>query len=156
MSSEAISGAIAQMTTSLLEEDPDYFLVEVRINPTNNVKVFLDADGGVSIDKCVKYNRALYKQIEDSGIFTDGNFSLEVSSPGLDEPLKLRRQYVKNTGRKVEVVLADGSRIEGKLNAANEEEIVIEEVKGKNKKQEIIEHRIPIGNIKSTKIQIQF
>ncbi len=142
--------------TTLLEESPDYFLVEIRINPTNNVKVFLDADGGVSIDRCVKYNRALYKQIEESGVFTDGNFSLEVSSPGLDEPLKLMRQYIKNTGRSVEVLLNDGSKVEGKLKAVSDAAIQVEEVKGKNKKQEVLEHTIRIDNIKTTKIQIQF
>ena len=144
------------MMTTLLEDNPDYFLVEIKINPTNNVKVFLDADGGVSIDKCVKYNRVLYKQIEESGIFPDGNFSLEVSSPGLDEPLKLIRQYIKNTGRNVEVLLHDGGKIEGKLKVVSDVTIQVEEVKGKNKKQEVLEHTIPIDNIKTTKIQIQF
>ena len=137
-------------------EDPGYFLVEVKINPTNNIKVFLDADTGVSIDKCVKYNRALYKLVEESGIFPDGNFSLEVSSPGLDEPLKLIRQYIKNTGRNVEVLLQDGSKVEGKLMAVTDAAIQVEEVKGKNKKQEVLEHTIRIDNIKTTKIQIQF
>ena len=142
--------------TQLLVEDPGYFLVEVKINPTNNIKVFLDADTGVSIDKCVKYNRALYKLVEESGIFPDGNFSLEVSSPGLDEPLKLIRQYIKNTGRNVEVLLQDGSKVEGKIIAVTEAAIQVEEVKGKNKKQEVLEHTIRIDNIKTTKIQIQF
>ena len=142
--------------TQLLAEDPGYFLVEVKINPTNNIKVFLDADTGVSIDKCVKYNRALYKLVEESGIFPDGNFSLEVSSPGLDEPLKLIRQYIKNTGRNVEVILQDGSKVEGKLMAVTDAAIQVEEVKGKNKKQEVLEHTIRIDNIKTTKIQIQF
>ena len=156
MSSEATTGVITQMMTQLLAEDPGYFLVEVKINPTNNIKVFLDADTGVSIDKCVKYNRALYKLVEESGIFPDGNFSLEVSSPGLDEPLKLIRQYIKNTGRNVEVLLQDGSKVEGKLMAVTDAAIQVEEVKGKNKKQEVLEHTIRIDNIKTTKIQIQF
>lgn len=144
------------MMTTLLAENPGYFLVEVRIAPTNNIKVFLDADTGVSIDKCVKYNRALYKLVEESGIFPDGNFSLEVSSPGLDEPLKLIRQYIKNTGRNVEVLLHDGSKVEGKLMAVNDTAIQVEEIKGKNKKREVLEHTIRIDNIKTTKIQIQF
>ena len=156
MSSEATTGVITQMMTQLLAEDPGYLLAEVKINPTNNIKVFLDADTGVSIDKCVKYNRALYKLVEESGIFPDGNFSLEVSSPGLDEPLKLIRQYIKNTGRNVEVLLQDGSKVEGKLMAVTDAAIQVEEVKGKNKKQEVLEHTIRIDNIKTTKIQIQF
>ncbi len=156
MSSEATTGVIAQMMTALLADNPDYFLVEIKTNSANNIKVFLDADSGVSIDKCVKYNRALYKQIEESGIFPEGDFSLEVSSPGLDEPLKLKRQYSKNTGRKVEVVLNDGSKVEGKLTGVSDTTIQVEEVKGKNKKKEVLEHTIHIDNIKTTKIQIQF
>lgn len=156
MSSEATKGVIAQMVTILLADDPGYFLVEVKINPTNNIKVFLDADSGVSIDKCVKYNRALYKQIEESGMFPGNDFSLEVSSPGLDEPLKLKRQYNKNTGRNVEVILQDGSKIEGKLTGVSDADIQVEEIKGKSKKKEVIEHTIRIDNIKTTKIQIQF
>ena len=156
MSSEATTGVIAQMITTLLADNPGYFLVEIKKNPANNIKVFLDADGGVSIDQCVKYNRALYKQIEESGIFPEGDFSLEVSSPGLDEPLKLKRQYVKNTGRNVEVILHDGSKVEGKLLAVNDADIQVEEVKGKNKKRETLQHTIRIDNIKTTKIQIQF
>lgn len=156
MGGDTTTGIIAQMITLLLADDPEYFLVEVKINPTNNIKVFLDADNGVSIDKCVKYNRALYKQIESSGIFPDGSFSLEVSSPGLDEPLKLKRQYIKNTGRKVEVHLQDGGKVEGKLTAVNDATIQVEEIKGKNRKKETLEHTIPFDNIKTTKIQIQF
>lgn len=144
------------MVSDLLEDNPGYFLVEIKIKPTNNIKVFLDADTGVSIDKCVKYNRALYKQIEEAGMFPNGDFSLEVSSPGLEEPLKLRRQYEKNTGRNVEVILNDGTKKEGKLTAVLNDGITIEEAKGKNKKKEVIQHTILFDNIKTTKIQIQF
>src|SRR5215467_3223084 len=75
MSNEAQIQAIEKMLENLLETNPDYFLVEVKIKPTNNIKVFLDADSGVSIDKCVEYNRALYKQIEEAGMFPNGDFS---------------------------------------------------------------------------------
>ena len=109
MVSEATIQVLGKMINELLEDNPDYFLVDIIIKPTNNIKDFLDADSGVSIDKCVKYNRALYKQIEESDLFPNGDFSLEVSSPGLDEPLKLHRQYIKNTGRNVEVLQQDGT-----------------------------------------------
>lgn len=151
-----IESQIEALVREILEPDPAYFIVEIRIKPTNNVKVFLDGDQGISIEKCIAVNRALYKRLEGSGMFPNDDFSLEVSSPGLDEPLKLFRQYVKNTGRKVEVVQKDGIRIEGKLLSATEDQIEVEEVKGKNKKQEIIRHVIPFESIKSTKIQIVF
>lgn len=144
------------MMTQLLEEDQDSFLVEVRMTPTNIIKVFLDADSGVSIKKCVSYNRALYKMIEEAAMFPDGDFALEVSSPGIDEPLKLLRQYKKNLGRSAEVTLNDGQKIEGKLLEATEEGVVLEETKGKNKKKEVVNHTLLFENIKQTKIQIVF
>ena len=144
------------MVTAILEDNPSHFLVEIRIKPTNNVKVFLDGDNGITIEKCIAINRALYKQLEGSGIFPNDDFSLEVSSPGLDEPLKSDRQYRKNVGRKVEVLLKDGVKLEGKLTEVRDASILVEEIKGKNKKQEIILHEILMENIKSTKIQIVF
>ncbi len=148
--------AIEQLVEGLLAEDSQYFLVEVKIKPTNNVKVFLDGDNGISIEKCIYYNRQLYKKLETSGMFPADDFSLEVSSPGLDEPLKLFRQYRKNVGRKVEVLLKDGIKTDGVLKEVREDGIVVEETRGKNKKKETITHEFPFESIKSTKIQIVF
>jgi ribosome maturation factor RimP len=148
--------SVERMIEGLLADDPQYFLVEVKIRPTNNIKVFLDGDKGISIEKCVAYNRQLYKMLEISDLFPPDDFSLELSSPGLDEPLKLLRQYHKNTGRKVEVLLKDGLKIEGELKEVSQTGITVEETKGKNKKKEIIQHNFPFDSIKSTKIQIVF
>jgi ribosome maturation factor RimP len=141
---------------ALIEPEPGFFLVDIRIKPTNNIKVYIDADQGASIEKLVQLNRRLYKDIEESNFFPDGDFSLEVSSPGLDEPLKMRRQYVKNIGREVEVLLNEGIKKEGKLLSVTDEEITLEEERGKNKKKEIVQHTIPFNQIKTTKIQIKF
>src|SRR6187399_540348 len=125
--------AVERMVEGLLADDPQYFLVEVKIRQTNNVKVFLDGDKGISIEKCISYNRQLYKMLESSDLFPPDDFSLEVSSPGLDEPLKLIRQYYKNVGRQVELVFQDGSKKEGRLLEVTEDGVIIEEIKGKNK-----------------------
>jgi ribosome maturation factor RimP len=156
MINETLVGAISGMIESIIESNKDYFLVEVKIKPTNNVKVFLDGDSGIPIGKCAEYNRALYKLLEESGLFPADDFSLEVSSPGLDEPLKLARQYKKNIGRDVEVTTTDGNKVEGRLLSADGSVILVEEEKGKNKKKQIILHTIPSNDIKSTKIQIKF
>lgn len=156
MSIEGQIQALEQKVMALIEGEPDIFLVEIRIKPTNNVKVFLDSDNGMSLDKLIQYNRKLYKDLEESSFFPGGDFSLEVSSPGLDEPLKLRRQYMKNIGRGVEITRTDGEKTEGKLLQVGETEIVVEEEKGKGKKKELVQHTIPFDNIKSTKIQIKF
>jgi len=141
---------------ALIDPDPENFLVEVKVRPGNNIKIFVDADHGISIDKLAHYNRSLYRQIEESGLFPNNDFSLEISSPGLDEPLKLRRQYLKNIGRYIEVILKSGIKKEGKLIAASDEGIVVEEEIGNKKKKEILQHSLLFDDIKTTKIQIKF
>src|SRR6266508_3450649 len=147
--------AIEQKLVALIRPDPEIFLVEIKIKPGNNIKVFIDADHGVSIDKLAQYNRSLYRQIEGSGLFPNDDFSLEISSPGLNEPLKLHRQYLKNIGRYVEVILKDGNKWEGKLIKATDNEIGIEEEKGNKKKKELVQHTLSYDDIKTTKIQIK-
>ena len=140
----------------LLLEDPDYFLVYVKVKPGHIVKVYLDGDNGLPIQKCIYFNRKLYRAIEEAGWFPEGDFALEVSSPGVDEPLLLKRQYNKNIGRKVEVELLDETKKEGVLTTVNEADILIEWTEGKGKKATQQEMLIPFENIKSTIVQIQF
>lgn len=156
MSTENSIQTITEMVSALLADQPAYFLVSIKIKPTNNVKVYLDGDEGITIEQCIKINRALYKQIEEKALFPGNDFSLEVSSPGLDEPLILHRQYVKNVGRLIEVVQLDGAIILGKLTGVTEEVLNVEETKGKNKKKEIINHEIPFAQVKHVKVQIVF
>ena len=128
------------------------FIVNIKNKPTNNIKLFIDADGGMPISKCAEVNRKLYRLIEESAIFPDGDFSLEVSSPGVDEPLVFDRQYKKNIGRKVLVTMNDGSEQLGKLTEANATELVLEVQVGKKKETSIV--NIPLTNIKKTVVQI--
>ena len=156
MQTEDLIRIISEKVNSLLANHSSHFLVEVRIKPTNNVKVFIDADEGVILSDLIDYNRKLYRQLEESGLFPNGDFSLEVSSPGLDEPLKLFRQYRKNIGRFVDVTMNDSSKKEGKLMDATEDGIVIETETGKGKKKEIKQESILFDQIKNTKIQVKF
>ena len=147
---------IEKKVKDLISAEPEHFLVEVRIKPVNNIKVFIDGDQGVSIEKLVQYNRRLYRQLEEEQYFPNGDFSLELSSPGLDEPLKMHRQYVKNIGRFVEVTEQAGGKIEGKLLSVTETGIELEMETGKGKKKETVKQVIPFENVKTTKIQIKF
>ena len=148
--------AIEELVRKIIEGNEDIFLVSVRIKPTNNFKIYLDADSGLSIDKCIRINRTLYKTIEEEAWYPDGNFSLEVSSPGVDEPLKMLRQYKKNIGRKLEVVLADDSKKEGKLLSVDEKSIQIEYTEGKNKKAVTHINEIAFNDIKQATVLISF
>lgn len=148
--------AIEELIGKIIEGDSDIFLVSLRIKPTNNFKVYLDADSGLSIEKCIKINRALYKTIEEQGWYPDGDFSLEVSSPGVDEPLKMLRQYKKNVGRKLEVILTDETKKEGKLTGVEENSIHLEYTEGKNKKAVTHTIEIAFSDIKQATVLVSF
>ena len=148
--------AIEALVNELIADTPEIFLVSIKIKPTNNIKVYLDADNGLSIERCVKINRAMYRVIEEKGWYPDGNFSLEVSSPGIEEPLKLIRQYKKNIGRAVEVILVDEARHEGKLIGVTDETIQLEYTEGKNKKAVTLVKELPLDQVKQTTVQIVF
>lgn len=156
MATETVLNTIEQKVNSLLEPNPSHFLVEVRIKPTNNIKVFIDADEGIMLSTLIDYNRKLYKVLEESGLFPADDFSLEVSSPGLDEPLKKARQYKKNVGRYVQLTKSDSSIVEGKLLDATDDGIIVETETGKGKKKEFKQETILFTDIKTTKIQVKF
>lgn len=147
---------IEALINDLLQNEPSYFLVNCKIKPTNNIKVYIDGDNGVTIEACVQLNRKLYKAIEEKAWYPAGDYSLEVSSPGVDEPLKNKRQYSKNVGRELAVEFIDGSIKQGKLIAVADEDFIIEIVTGKGKKQEIHQEVIPFSSVKASIVQIKF
>jgi ribosome maturation factor RimP len=140
----------------LLQEDPSYFLVHIKVKPGHIIRVYIDGDQGLPIKQCTSFNRRLYKAIEEAAWFPEGDFALEVSSPGVDEPLLLNRQYVKNIGRNVEVILNDEKVYVGNLKEVTDKDILIEWTEGKGKKASQEQLLIPFENIKSTIVQIQF
>lgn len=130
------------------------FIVGIKVKPTNNIKLFIDADSGFSIEKSIFINRKLRHIIEESGMFPEGDFSLEVSSPGVDEPLTQFRQYNKNVGRKVTVTGHDDKETTGMLTAVTETEVTLEVKKPKEKAP--VQVVIPFTDIKKTIVQIIF
>ena len=114
--------------------------------------ILLDSDEGIGIDQCGALSREigalLDEKIEDA-------YVLEVSSPGVDTPLRLARQYKKNVGRSVKVVLNDGQVIKGKLEMATEDscEVLPESTK---KKQVTEVQTIKYSDIKQTTVQVSF
>lgn len=137
-----------------LLEGTDIFLTEIYIKPTNNIKVYLDADSGLDIGRCASINRKLYHLMEEAAWYPDGNFSLEVSSPGVDVPLKSARQYKKNIGRTLEVTPIEGPQVTGVLKELTEDHLVLT-VKG-TKKEPPKDLEIPFAGIKTAIVQIVF
>ncbi|CAN5365914.1 ribosome maturation factor RimP [soil metagenome] len=139
-----------------IDESGSDFLVDLKMNKGNQLVVLIDSDEGVNIAKCAQINKELYKYVEDAGFFPGGNFSIEVSSPGIDEPLKLHRQYNKNVGRDVEVLLEDSSIITGELAGVKENSILLKTKTGKGKKAINSETDISFDRIKRTKVLVKF
>ena len=139
-----------------LLEGTDMFLTAIQIKPTNNIKVFIDADGGLDIGRSASVNRRLYHAIEEQALYPEGNFSLEVSSPGVDEPLTSLRQYKKNIGRTVAVTLDEESSepVTGMLKEASEVSLLLA-LKG-TKKAPPKEVEIPLSTIKTIIVQVAF
>ena len=156
---------IEQTLSKLLEEKfneeefNDCFLVEIKAHQNKKVEVFVDSDSSLTLDRCRQLSRFLEKHIDENGWLGE-KYTLEVSSPGIGRPLQFLRQYTKNIGRKVEVILLEGDPKTGHLIQANEQGILIEEklrVKEGKKKKTIIEQtEIPFNNIKETKVKISF
>ncbi len=146
-----------------LLQDSDCFLVSFKVKPTNNYKIYIDADSGFTLEKCMKINRQLRRMIEEQGLYPEGDFSLEVSSPGIDVPLTLHRQYVKNIGRSLEIELHDeeAKGITGKLTEVEDEAIRIEEkVRPRKGVKALTESNPPIrillSDIKTATVVVEF
>jgi ribosome maturation factor RimP len=109
------------------------FLVNVDVKPGNKILVFIDGDQGVTIADCVKLSRYIESELDRE----QEDYELNVSSPGADQPLKLHRQYVKNTGRSLRIKLDQDRIISGKLEEVTDEGIRILPDPDKKKKKEI-------------------
>ena len=116
----------------------------------------IDGDKGITIEQCVRFNRRLVPMIDEAGIFPPGEYSLEVSSPGVDEPLKLHRQYVKNIGRTVQALRIDQTTLTGVLKEVTDESITLEYTEGKGKKAVVHQTSIPFTELHSVTVQIIF
>jgi ribosome maturation factor RimP len=132
--------AIVDKITEFVEknlENTSFFVVDVFLNTfrsSTRIAVFLDGDNGIGVEDCAKVSRALNEELEKGEIIKSEDYTLEVSSPGLDKPLKLKRQYNANIGRKLKIVLNDKSEKTGKLLEVKENEIeIMEEIKVKKK-----------------------
>jgi ribosome maturation factor RimP len=134
------------------EEDlNDCFLVDILRSKGDKVEVFVDSDSSLTLAKCRIISRYLEKQIEEKGLLKE-KYTLEVSSPGLDRPLKLHRQYVKNIGRKIRITDLNEQRIEGVLTNVTDEAILITSKMKKEEKQHLLKYE----QIKEAKILASF
>lgn len=81
-------------------------LVDLEL-AAGRLRVFLDKEGGIGLDDCARMNRAIGDVLDAEDPFR-GGYALEVSSPGLDRPLKTSRDFVRSIGRKVRITRHQG------------------------------------------------
>ena len=129
----------------------EIFPVNVRVDQSNRIIVHLDTLKGITIEECAGISRALEERLNRDR----EDFSLEVSSPGLDAPFKVPEQYLKNIGKGVSVQCMDGERLSGILKESDGEGIRLEVPAGK-KGGEPGSRNLKYTEIKSTRVIVQF
>lgn len=143
------------------EHYPDVFIVEVSLakGPSSVLSFWIDTDEGITIDLCARISRKLSAWLEENDPF-DFPFNLEVSSPGIGRPIKVRRQYHKNVGRKLKVKTTEGRTHTGTLAAVDDEGITLAfDPKKKPKKSENSENtdiKVAFDAIQEAKVEISF
>jgi len=145
---------IKELTLACLT-NPAHFLVDVIVSKHRPMKftVILDGDSGITIDDCALVSRAVNESLES---LVEDQYALEVSTPGLDHPLKLNRQYAKNKGRKLKVHLTNKTIVLGVLEQVEVEKIVIEAEIKEGKKTEIKAMEIPFAEIEKAFVTVSF
>lgn len=157
-----IENRVIELIEEKIADRPDLFIVDVKMHSSGLLTILMDGDHGIGIKDCADISRHVGFFLEEENVIEQA-YNLEVSSPGLDTPLKLQRQYTKNLNRSLSVRLIDGTNHEGKLISVDDKAIVLEEnVKParsageKNKKAQLIENSIPFDQIAETKVLISF
>ena len=132
----------------------EYYLVDLEVTPSKHIGVFVDGDEGVSLDACTQISRIL-ESILDQEPTLGGVYELEVSSPGVNRPLKFLRQYLKHVGRALRVEMTGGEIAEGVLTSTGHDTITLD-LKPVDKKSKPESREIPFDEIKEAYVTIQF
>ena len=135
------------------------YIVEVTVSKDNDVEITIESEEGtVELDDCVAVSRFFESRFDRE----KEDYSLTVTSAGLDQPFKVLKQYVKAIGSKVEVQLKGGRKMVALLTSADEESITLsytakEAVEGR-KKKELVEHndRFTMDQVNSVRPHIEF
>ncbi len=134
------------------------FVVDLSVSTSNKISVTLDSENGIPISYCIDISRLIEHNLDRD----NEDFALEVSTAGLDQPLKLLRQYRKNIGRQVEVMTNEDVKLIGKLISVDDEGFTVEteekvKIEGKKKKElKITPHQFKFEDVKYVKVVVSF
>lgn len=144
-------------------EGGKYFIVDIQSKPargSQKLMILLDSDAGITIQECADISRGLGNDLEAANAI-DTAYTLEVSSPGLDQPLRLPRQYQKNVGRTLKVFLTSGEALIGTLEEVKDNSIVLQLPTPKKKAKPPLEEpnlrpEIGLDAISKALVQVSF
>lgn len=149
---------VEQLVHEFLETRKDLYLVDLKISAGDDITVILDGDEGLSLQDCLDASRAIEFNLDRE----EHDFALQVMSPGLSEPLKLPRQFKKNMGREIEVLLNSDEKIQGEVVAVDDEKVTLvlryrrPKLIGKGKEDVVENKEIPYADIKKALVVIKF
>jgi len=147
---------IAELVNEKLADDQ--FLVDVTISANNEIHIMVDSDTGISINQIVEISRHVESNLDREA----EDFELSVFSAGLTEPFRLVRQYKKNVGKEIEVLLTNGQKLNGLLIGVEEQAIDLEittneKIEGSKKKELVTKvHHLEYSEIKEAKKILKF
>ncbi len=147
---------IAELVNEKLADDQ--FLVDVTISTSNEIHIMVDSDTGISINQIVEISRHVESNLDREA----EDFELSVFSAGLTEPFRLVRQYKKNVGKEIEVLLTNGQKLNGLLIGVEEQAIELEvttneKIEGSKKKELVTKvHHLEYSEIKEAKKILKF
>lgn len=134
------------------------FLVEVLVSRSNVIQVFIDHKNGVSLDDCAGVHHTIEEKLDRE----EEDFELQVSSPGLGQPVRVFAQYIKAIGQKLEITLQDGDVIKGTLleartgESGKEAELAVRLTGTKRRPAQEDPIFIEMNRIKTARVEIDF
>ncbi len=149
---------VENLLNDFLAEREDLFLINLKFSAADDITVILDGDDGVTLQDCLDASRAIENNLDRE----EHDFALQVMSAGLSEPLSSERQFNKNLGREIEVLLNDSTEMEGELLKVEADKITLilkyrkpKEI-GKGKVDVVEEREILYTDIKKALVAIKF
>ena len=133
MSSASLRGRLTELLGPVVGA-AGYDLEDVVVTPAGKrrlLRVVVDRDGGASLDDVAELSRAAAQALDESDVMGAAPYVLEVTSPGVDRPLTQVRQWRRAVGRLVAVALRDGGRTTGRVVAATDEGVLLDDGTGR-------------------------
>ena len=136
----------------------DYFLVDVTFTPDDRIVVEIDHADGVWIEDCAELSRFMQERLGEEL----GDYELEVGSAGIGQPFKVEQQYLNHIGKDVEVLDAEGKKVQGVLKQVEGRDFVVtvkekQKLEGKKRPQLVeVDKTYNMDNIKYTKYLLSF